>query len=142
MEVSFESNDVELRGFNRSVLGGSWCDGCVADIHVNNAKLTVVFNFSANGEHIDFTIGTDFSGSISASNSFADGLMDAFLGDWNQDIRDQINNGVRNGLQDPTNKAYIASELTNLIKLLLGLTNKTITDIDFGSNGIQVTYLD
>jgi hypothetical protein len=140
IEISFESDGVELKGFNRAVLGGPWCDLCIPDLHVDDAKLMVTFNFSANRDTIDFTIESDFTSNVSVCNELIDGLMDAILGDWNQDIKDQINNGVRSGLQDPDNKTYIISELTKLIRLALGLTNKTITDIDFTNSGIVVTY--
>ncbi|MGD9201846.1 MAG: IPT/TIG domain-containing protein [Chitinispirillia bacterium] len=141
MEISFESNGVELKAFNRALgPGGVWCDGCVADIHINNSKLTVTFTFSGNGGNLNFGLKTDFTASINASNGFANAMMDLFLGNWNKDVRDQVNNGVKAGLLDPANKNYILSEFSNLIKLLLGLNGKTVTQYEFESDGIHVTY--
>jgi hypothetical protein len=140
IEISFESDGVELKGFSRTVLGSQWCDWCVPDIHIDDAKLTVTFNFSAIRDAIDFTVESDFASNISVCNEIIDGLMDVVKSDWNQDIKDQINNGVKSGLQDPDNKTYIIAELTKLIRMVLGLTNKTITKIDFTNIGIVVTY--
>ena len=141
MEVSFESAGIELKGFNRALIkGANWCDGCVADVHINNGKMVVVFNFSATNGNLDFDLDTSFSASVSASNAFADALMNLFLGNWNQDVRDQINDGVKAGLTNPANKSYILSEFENLIKLLLALNGKQITDIGFENDGIHVTY--
>lgn len=141
MEVSFESSGIELKGFNKALgPAGIWCDGCVADVHINNGKMTVTFNFSATNGNLNFGLNTDFNASVSASNAFADGLMNLFLGDWNQDVRDQINDGVKSGLQNSDNKNYILSELENLIRMLLGLNGKQITDMEFENDGIHVTY--
>jgi hypothetical protein len=141
MEVSFESSGVELKAFNRALLpGAKWCDNCVADIHINNGKMTVIFDFSATNGNMDFGLSTNFSASVSASNNFADALMNLFLGNWNQDVRNQINNGVKNGLSSLSNKSYILSEFDNLIRMLLGIGGKTITNIDFQGSGIHVTY--
>ncbi len=142
MEVLFESNGTELKGCNRALgPGGVWCDGCVADIHIDNGKMVIVFNFSANGGNLDFGLSTSFSANVRASNDFADALMNAFLGNWNQDVRNNINNGVRSGLLTAQNKNYILSEFTKVIKMLLGIpSSKQITDIQFKSDGIHVTY--
>ena len=141
MEVSFESAGKELKGFNRALIKGApWCDGCVADIHINNGKMIIIFNFTATNGRLNFGITTDFNASVSASNTFADGLMDLFLGNWNNDVKNQINNGVRAGLLNSENRDYIRSELENLIQMLLGLSNKHITNMIFKNDGIHVTY--
>lgn len=142
MEVAFEDNGTELKGCNSALgPGGVWCDGCVADIHIDNGKMVIVFNFSANGGNLDFGLSTSFSADVRASNNFADALMNAFLGNWNQDVINNVNNGVRSGLLEAQNKSYVLSEFTKVIKMLLGIpSNKQITDIQFRSDGIHVTY--
>ncbi|MCP4899592.1 MAG: hypothetical protein GY906_21715 [bacterium] len=138
--ANFESSGTELRGCSNAAGPAGWCDGCVADVHINNGKMEVLFDFVANGGNLSFNISTDFSANVSASSGFVDGLMDAFLGDWNQDVRNEINNGVRQGLLSSTNRAYILSEIENVFRLLAGIGNRPITQYEFKNDGIHMTY--
>ena len=141
MLVSFESSGKEIKTYNRALIkGAKWCDGCVADIHIDNGVMDILFTFTANGNTMDFTLDTNFSADVNASNAFSDAMMNLFLGNWNEDVRKKINKGVKDGLLDPENKAYILSELKNMIHLVLGLTNKNIVQYEFKNTGIHVTY--
>ena len=74
-------------------------------------------------------------------NASSSGFDPLYFANWNQDVRDNINNGVRSGLLTSQNKNYILSEFTKVIKMLLGIpSNKQITEFLFRSDGIHVIY--
>lgn len=141
MQVTFESSGIEIRTFNRALIkGAQWCDGCVADIHINDGLMDILFTFTSSGNSIDFDLDTNFKADVKASNAFSDAMMNLFLGNWNNDVRNEVNKGVKYGLMNYENKNYIINELKNLINLQLGMGDKHVLKYEFKNTGIHVTY--
>lgn len=141
LEVDFESEGTEIKTYNKAMgPAGRWCDGCLADIHINNGKLNVLFTLSATNGKLDYQVKSDFKADIKASNKVADAFMNAFLGNWNSKIRKQVEVSVDNALMSGKTKPSVIDGLTSFIRLTAGLSNKTITDIAFARDALRITY--
>ena len=137
LEVDFESAGRELITYNKAYgPAGRWCDGCVADIHVNDGKLNVLFSLSAKNGKLDYTTQSRFRADIKASNKVADKLMNAFLGNWNRSIRKKVEKAVDGALRKGESKKSILDGLN----VLFGTSGKTITNAEFKNGGVLFTY--
>ena len=140
--ASFESEGKEMKGYFKAVLGGGWNDDLAPDIQVNNAKIYITFNFgSSQNVQLDFSLNVNFTGSVNASGSTWDKILDTFMGGWDTNVKDKIKSGVKQALEVSQNKNAILNDLNKLIKLLTGISSSnTIVEWEFKNNGIHISY--
>lgn len=144
MEVPFESSGTEAKGCLKSVLGGGWVDTSAPDIHINNAKMRIFFNFSYENGMLDYFVNTNFSANIHAAKSIAEGLLNLFLDHWKSDVRDKVSNKVTSALKSGEVKEDITDNFMQLILFgIFGVNipeNMKVTNIEFDQEGIHLTY--
>ncbi|MDH4195931.1 MAG: hypothetical protein OEW05_00830 [Candidatus Aminicenantes bacterium] len=146
LEIPFESDGVETKGCFQSIAGGGWVDGSAPDIHINNARMSIFFDltFDGNTKTLDYTVNTGFHADLQAAKEAADWLMNLFLNNWQSSVRDRVNQSVRNSMSTPSIRQSITSSLIDMFRTccLNYYALIHITNIEFSVQGIHLTYWD
>jgi len=144
MEIPFESSGTEAKGCFKNNVGGGWWDDWAPDIHIDDAKMKIFFNFSYENEMLDYYVSTSFSADIEAAKSIADWFLNLFLDNWNAEVRDRVSNKVKKALGSDVVKEDILNNFMQLILFnIFGVNipeNMKVTNIEFDQAGIHLTY--
>ncbi len=146
LEIPFESEGVETKGCFRSIAGGGWVDGSAPDVHINNARMNIFFDFAFDRttKTLDYTVDTGFQADLQAANAAANWLMNLFLNNWQSAVRDRVNQSVRNSLSAPNIRQSIASSLIDMFRTCCLNYHAVIhlSNIEFSAQGVHLTYWD
>lgn len=141
--ILFEDQGKELIGYYK-VLGpaGKWRRTGAPDVHVNNARLEILFQFVDAGQgNLDYQTAVTFTGDVQASGSGWDNILDLFMSGWDNDVKKNVRTSVRQAMNMQETRQEICQSLIESIRFLSGLKNNhTIVAYDFTSEGILVTY--
>ena len=141
--LRFESEGKELIGYYK-VLGpaGKWRRTGAPDIQVDDAKVTVLFQFyDAGNGRLDYAAAASFDGRINASGKAWDDIIDFFMPDWDNKVKKEISRGVRQAINMPDVRQNVIDSLLMAIRMQLGLNaNNVITKWQFDNSGIKVTF--
>lgn len=141
--IRFESEGNELIGYYK-VLGpaGKWRRTGAPDIQVNDAEVMILFQFTdAGGGKLDYKAAATFSGSVHASGSTWDSILDFFMDGWDNKVKRKVSTSVRQAVNTRKTRESICTSLVGSVRTLLGIgSSNTIRGFGFTSNGIQVVY--
>ncbi|MGC9373364.1 MAG: hypothetical protein ACP5DY_08635, partial [Thermovirgaceae bacterium] len=143
LTIQFESEGEELIGYYK-VLGpaGEWRRTGAPDIQVNNAVVTIRFQFfDAGGGRLDYQAAASFSGEVQASGSVWNNILDFFMEGWDKKLKREVSRSVRAAINEVATREQVCLSLVDSMRLLLGMRGAdVITGYGFSQSGIQVTY--
>lgn len=145
MEIEFESEGVEAKGFFKSILGGGWDDNGAPDIHINNGRLAIDFKFLfANGK-LDYRIKASyFDADIKAAKKIVDWLLNAFTQRWDNEVESKIHAAINKALDKSDTKRSITNSFLDLLAhQCVGYKHdNTVTtqDIIFKDRSVEIIY--
>ncbi|MFP4037371.1 MAG: hypothetical protein ACLFUE_07605 [Desulfobacteraceae bacterium] len=141
--ILFENEGKEMIGYYK-VLGpaGKWRRTGAPDVHVNNARIEILFQFVDAGlGNMDYQAAVTFSGDVQASGSTWNTIIDLFMGGWDNNVKKKVATSVRQVINSEETRQKISQSLIGSIRLLAGLKKTdTIAGYDFTSEAIRVTY--
>ena len=141
MQVLFESQKLEIKGYFQALGSSSWKDHGAPDLDVDDAKLSVVLAFDYKNQRLDYTTPSIyFNADIDARDPAADDFMDFFVSGWENQIVREVRKEI--------GKAFASGETkTNLCNSFLGFVigsatakKAQIVDVKFTKDDILVTY--
>jgi len=138
--ASFENHGRELHGYFKALgpLAG-YTDVGAPNVEVNNAQMSILFNLTANGPHLDYSVSPYLTADIKAAPG-SNWILDLFMPDWRSMIEDRVGAEVKKSLEDPAQKGPILADLTRLFGLLSGAPMNRVDSLEFTPQGILITW--
>lgn len=141
MQVLFESQKLEIKGYFQALGSKSWKDHGAPDLDIDNAKLSVILSFSFKNGQLDYqTPSVYFNADIDARDPAADWFMDAFAGGWDSQIITRVRKEIGNAFSSNETKQNICDSFLGFIIGSINLSKGKIVDVKFTSDDILVTY--
>lgn len=145
MEIKFESEGKEAKGFFKSAAGGKWKDGGAPDIHINNGRLAIDFKFLFANSKFDYTVkAMYFDADIKAAKKIVDWLLNAFMRNWDDEVESKIYVAINKALNKSDTKESITDSFLDLLAhQCVGYKHdNTVTtqDIIFKDRTVEIIY--
>jgi hypothetical protein len=143
IDVPFESKDPEMIGYFKALgPAGAWRRTGAPDVEVDKAVVSVWLTFTPTGGSLNYFAHSAFEADIHTTNPAWKSIMNAFVGGWEQSVKNQVVSLIN----DRFNEGQTKAELLQSFMLMVRVATKTlspqrdITRFKFTNSGIEVTF--
>jgi len=141
MQILFESQKLEVKGYFQALGSSSWKDHGAPDIDIDNAKLSVILAFDYKNQRLDYlTPSVYFNADIDAHDPATDAFMDFFAAEWERQIVREVRKEIGSAFTRGETKKSLCDSFLGFVIDIGNLPKAQIVDVKFTKDNILVTY--
>jgi hypothetical protein len=143
IDVPFESKDPEMIGYFKALgPAGAWRRTGAPDVEVDNAVASVWLTFTPTGGSLNYFAHSAFEADIHTTNRAWKSIMNAFVGGWEQSVKNQVVRLINDRFNEGQTKAEILQSFILMVRLATKTlaSQRDITRFKFTNSGIEVTF--
>jgi hypothetical protein len=143
IDVPFESKDPEMVGYFKALgPAGAWRRTGAPDVEVDKAVVSVWLTFTPTGGSLNYFAHSAFEADIHTTNPAWKSIMNAFVGGWEQSVKNQVVSLINARFNEGQTKAELLQSFMLMVRLATNTLapQRDITRLKFTNSGIEVTF--